>query len=81
MVERPYCKLMVVGPLLWISLVGIIGGDQPRQWVSRHGAILGKSLGRLPGAPMAAHYGIDATPQVAICPLQPRAPPQQTPGS
>ena len=37
-----------VGPVLWISLVGIVGGDQPRQWAVegvRHGAILGRSLG------------------------------------
>ena len=32
----------------------------------------GQVLRVLPGAPIAAHHRIDATPQVAICPLQPQ---------
>ena len=64
-----------VGPVLWISLVGIVGGDQPRQWALggvRHGAILGRCLGCSNGGPSRHRRYL----QVVICPPKPGASPQ-----
>ena len=41
----------------------------PRQWVSATRRDFRQVLRVLPATPMEVHYGIDATPQVAICPL------------